>query len=363
MWACRVIFSVCVFFLAIPRLAAQETDSTGKKAKPLIAAVPLVFYAPETRWGVGATGTALFNWRSDTARARASSLNLGFAVTQNRQQFFVLPYHLFFINGLYQLYGELAYNRYKYNFYGAGNNVPEDYVERYGLEFPRVRVTFLRRFTRHFYAGPRVVFDSFSLFDLDPTGIFATDQVAGSDGGMVAGPAAVLVLDSRDQVYYPLRGTWTELVYFRNLSRSAGGPFTRVAFDHSRYLSWHPHKVLALNAYSIFSPDDLPFYQMGMLGGVKKMRGFYEGRYRDNNLILFQAEYRRWIKGIFGLTLFASAGQVARRYDLFHHHYWKYTYGAGLRVRLDRERRLNLRIDAAFGNGRLLPYFTVGEAF
>lgn len=338
-----------------------QTDSSGKN-RPIIAAVPLIFYTPETRWGFGASGAAVFNWKSDTLRARSSTLNAGMAVTLNRQMFFVVPFHLFLKNASHQLYGEVAYNRYYYNFYGTGNKTPDDHVERYGLEFPRIRLTWLKKLAGSFYAGPRLVYDSFTLYEISPSGLFASGQVKGAEGGTVLGPAAVFMYDDRDLIFYPRSGSWTELVYFRNMAPGSA-VFNRVAFDHSRYISWHPKKILALNLYAIYSPDDLPFYQMGMLGGAKKMRGFYEGRYRDNNVVLAQAEYRRWITGIVGVTVFASAGQVAPRVNLFHHSHWRYTCGAGVRLRIDKERNLNLRMDAAWGNGRILSYFTVGEAF
>jgi hypothetical protein len=102
---------------------------------------------------------------------------------------------------------------------------------------------------------------------------------------------------------------------------------------------------------------------MGMLGGSKKMRGFYEGRYRDNNLVLLQAEYRRKIFWWLGFTVFASAGEVAHRADAFSSRFIRYTYGSGLRLTFDDAQRLHLRIDAAAGDGKVRGYFTIGEAF
>ena len=138
--------------------------------------------------------------------------------------------------------------------------------------------------------------------------------------------------------------------------------YTRITFDLAKYFSYKKN-ILALNLYTIYSPDDLPFFQMGVLGGIKKMRGFYEGRYRDNNVLVFQAEYRRQIIGILGFTLFGDVGQVAHRYNEFSAQHWRYTYGVGLRIMLDRVQRINLRFDLAMGNKKILPYFTVAEAF
>lgn len=359
----KIIACFLALLVAQKIVAQQPADTIVPKKRYLFTGLPIVFYTPETRFGFGAAGVCIFNFRNDTLNAPRSTVNLGFTYTQNKQILFNLPYTLFLRNRLYQLYGELAYNRYNYNFYGVGNDQPADFVERYGVEFPRVRVTALRKVTRRFYAGLRYAYDNFTLFDLDTTAQLSEGTIPGSRGGVVSGVGLVLMADSRDNIFYPSRGWWSELVIYRD-SPQTGSSFnyTRVAFDLCKYFSYKEN-ILALNAYSIWSDSDLPFFQMGVLGGIKKMRGFYEGRYRDNNLLVFQAEYRRHLFWLLGFTVFGDIGQVAKRYDAFNAQNWRYTYGLGLRLMLDKTQKINLRIDAAVGNGKVLPYFTITEAF
>jgi len=323
----------------------------------------VLFYTPETRFGFGAAGICTFNFKKDSANAPRSSFNLGFAYTQNHQVLFYLPYVLFLKNRRYQLYGELGYNKYTYNFYGVGNDQPKDYVEKYGVEFPRLRITFLKKLTPHFYIGPRYAFDNFSLFNLDTTGQLIKKDIPGSKGGYVSGFGVVSVYDNRDNIFYPSKGFFGELVVYRD-DKLTGSSFnyTRIALDVTKYFSYKQN-ILALNLYSIYADSDVPFFQMGILGGMKKMRGFYEGRYRDNNLLVLQAEYRRHLFWQLGFTLFADAGQVAKRYDSFNDKNWRFTYGGGLRLMLDKAQKINLRMDIGIGDGKVLPYFTIGEAF
>lgn len=362
--ACFFCCSSCL----LPAAQAQDSvkprqDSLSPKKRYLVSGFPLLFYTPETRFGVGGAGVFIFNFKKDSIGAPRSSINLGFTFTQNRQSLFYLPYVLFLKNRSYQLYGELSYSRYNYNFYGVGNDQPKDFVERYGIEFPRLRFTGLKKLTRHGYAGLRYAYDNFSLFDLDTAGQLIKKTIKGSQGGTTSGLGLVLLYDSRDYIFYPTRGWWGELVLYRDDKRTGSSfNYTRIALDVSRYLSYKKN-ILALNAYSIYSDSDLPFFQMGLLGGQKKMRGFYEGRYRDNNVLVFQAEYRRHLFWLLDVTVFASAGQVARRYDAFNGRDWRYTYGGGLRLMLDKAQRINLRIDVGVGNGKALPYVTIGEAF
>jgi hypothetical protein len=362
----RIRTSVLFIFLLVSAsrcFASEPADSLVPKKRYLISGFPILFYTPETRFGFGAAGVFIFNFKKDSLLAPRSSINLGFTYTQNKQVLFYLPYTLFIKNRSYQVYGEIAYNKYNYNFYGVGNDQRPDYVERYGVEFPRLRVTFLKKISRSFYAGPRYAFDKFSLYDVVENGQFARKEVPGSTGGIVSGFGAVLLADTRDNIFYPSKGLWAELVVYRDHPLTGSSfNYTRIAFDFVKYFHYRKN-ILALNAYSIYSDSDLPFFQMGTLGGQKKMRGFYEGRYRDNNVMVFQAEYRRHLFWLLGFTVFADAGQVARRYDQFNGTNWRYTYGAGLRLTIDKVQKINLRVDVGVGNGKVLPYFTIAEAF
>jgi outer membrane protein assembly factor BamA len=365
-------FSFHIKFTVLFGLAACSISGSGQSISPdtltqkkryLVSAIPVIFYTPETRFGFGASGICIFNFKKDSAFAQKSSLSLGFAYTQNKQALFYLPYNLFIKNRSYQLYGELGYNKFNYNFYGVGNKVPADFVERYGVEFPRLRITALKKIAKNFYAGPRYAFDDFTLSNLDTTALLHRGTIPGSKGGMVSGAGIVALYDSRDNIFYPSKGEWCELVFFRS-DKITGSDFnyTRIAFDLSKYFSYKEN-ILALNLYSLFSDTDLPFFQMGTLGGQKKMRGFYEGRYRDNNLLVVQAEYRRHLIWLLGVTVFGDVGQVARRYNEFNTTDWRYTYGIGLRLMTDKTQKINLRVDIAVGNNKILPYFTIGEAF
>ena len=50
--------------------------------------------------------------------------------------------------------------------------------------------------------------------------------------------------------------------------------------------------MLALQAYAFINNGDVPLRSLASLGGANSMRGYYDGRYRDKDQIVFQAEYR-----------------------------------------------------------------------
>jgi outer membrane protein assembly factor BamA len=103
---------------------------------------------------------------------------------------------------------------------------------------------------------------------------------------------------------------------------------------------------------------------MAALGGSTSMRGYYDGRYRDRSQVVFQAEYRFPLIGRLGGAAFLSYGDVSPRLSQFDLLRFKYSYGTGLRFRVNPRERLNLRIDYGWGKGKSQGlYFTLGEAF
>jgi Hemolysin activation/secretion protein len=97
------------------------------------------------------------------------------------------------------------------------------------------------------------------------------------------------------------------------------------------------------------------------MGGTQRMRGYYEGRYTDNDMITFQVELRQRIWRRIGGVVWGGAGNV---FNGIHRFDWSETlpnYGLGLRWEL--KKRVNVRFDYGFGkktNGFLL---SINEAF
>jgi len=109
---------------------------------------------------------------------------------------------------------------------------------------------------------------------------------------------------------------------------------------------------------------DPPFHQLGFLGGPRRLRGFYEGRYRDQNAVVLQTEYRLPLFWRLKAALFGGIGSVAPEpSDFIHDLHLRSTYGAGLRILLNEDESVHLRLDAGFAKNSSGFYVTIGEAF
>jgi outer membrane protein assembly factor BamA len=139
--------------------------------------------------------------------------------------------------------------------------------------------------------------------------------------------------------------------------------FTQLTLDLSIYKSLSNKLVFASNYYGVFtSGKDVPFSQLPQLGGPKKMRGIYQGFFRDKNIALFQEELRWEVWKFIGLVGFGSVGFLGDSDNFLRLNIPKYTYGAGLRI--STKNHFNLRLDyglSPYGSGNF--YATIGEAF
>ena len=350
-------------------------DSASPKRFSLLP-LPLLYYTPETRLGYGVAATATFRFRGDTGRyVRPSQFTAGAAYTQNKQLLFYLPFQIFYKNNLYFANGELGFYRYNYYYFGQGQRqVP---AELYGVNFPRVRVNVFRRITRAdpakpgrgLYAGLRYQYEHYAITSTAPGGELATGTVPGGRGSTVSGLGTGFFYDSRNNVFYPSRGVVADLTYLSQ-GRAAGSNvrFDRYVADVSSYHPLGNRATLALNyVLSLTSGGDAPFNALSLIGGTKRGRGFYEGRFRDDNVALLQAELRLNVWGRLGVVAFGSVGTLGNQQDFLRLSDPKAAYGAGLRFRVNRD-LVNVRLDygrgipyASLGSGGV--YLTIGEAF
>ena len=99
------------------------------------------------------------------------------------------------------------------------------------------------------------------------------------------------------------------------------------------------------------------------MGGNQIMRGYYQGRFRDNNQVALQAEYRRQVIPWLGFVLFGSVGDVAASVDRFDLGDFKAAGGAGVRLMIDKKDRINIRFDYGLGRDTSGFYFAFAESF
>ena len=348
-------------------LSADSTDKVPS-AKLLrntkFIALPVVFKLPETGWGGGVAGSTTFSFARDSSFAKPSQVSFGATYTQKKQVLLFVPFTVFYKNNRYYFSGDNGWYKYNYFYYGIGENRIQQ--ETYDVTYPRIRLLAVQLIAPNTYAGLRYQYESYRVTATQEGGELASGRIAGSDFSRTSSLGPSLLRDTRDQVFYPRQGMFGEF-YVLPTARIFGADrnFTRLYLDVANYFSLNKKLVLATNytASATFGKE-VPFSQLSLLGNSKKMRGIYEGFFRDKNTLLGQTELRWEVWKFIGLTGFGSLGFLGNEDDIIRLNKPKYTYGVGLRINAQKKNHVNIRVDYGFSpyaDGNL--YLTIGEAF
>ncbi|MDE6624373.1 MAG: BamA/TamA family outer membrane protein [Alistipes sp.] len=245
--------------------------------------------------------------------------------------------------------------------YDAGRHNPElTYTEkRY-----RVEASYLYRILPGTYVGGLLDFQH-TAGKKFPDSAF-TEEYLGTAAAArytTTGVGAVIEYDTRDFIPNPARGLYFSLqvTWFPKPLGSCDKSLWRTTFTGDWYRTLWKGGILATDLYAEFNSNGTPWPMLARMGGSYRMRGYYEGRYTDNDLITAQIELRQCIWRRIGCTVWAGAGNVFPELERFS---WRQTlpnYGIGLRWEL--KKRVNIRLDYGFGKKTSGFMLNLNEAF
>ncbi len=250
--ALRLFYTILLLLGGLSYTFGQETQDTLQKRNRLFG-VPIAFFAPETDWGFGAAGIYTFRLQGESIQSNPSQLQLGFAYTLNKQVLFYLPYQVFKNEETLKIYGELGYYLYTYQFFGVGNDTKEADLEFYDVDFPRVRVNVLKQVYPNLFIGGRYWLDDFNIKKVVEGGLLDQENITGNQGGFLSGIGAVVNYDTRDNIFFPTKGLFAEVVGFHNGTfLGSDFNFSKLYLDISNF--WHfGEQVLGLIAFFLFN--------------------------------------------------------------------------------------------------------------
>jgi outer membrane protein assembly factor BamA len=194
-------------------------------------------------------------------------------------------------------------------------------------------------------------------------------------GYTVSGVSVNFIYDTRDNQINPYKGIYANLNYRINptfLGSSENSSTLWLEFRTYVGLSKKtPRHLIAFWAYGEFlMSGKLPYLVEPYLGDDQRARsgrGYTNGRFRGNNLVYGEVEYRFPIwpcSHIIGGVLFANAvttDNPGRHVALFQ--YIKPAVGIGIRVMVNKYFRTNINLDYAIGVKSKGFYFSGQETF
>jgi hypothetical protein len=360
-----VIRSIILFSLLCvnQNLQAQDSSIRQRKFNRSFFAIPSLGSSPETGFFGGASGTLdLAPLADSTARHSV----LGAEITGTAKKQFILALRWDVTNHDYILFGENSWMKFPELYWGIGARTPDENELLYDAYRIEMENGLYRRMGKNLYAGLdqqlQAVY-SMSIPEADKAPDVIRMQL---NTGIASGFGIGVLFDSRSNLLNPRAGEYLMMLHGLYFSKWFGSDygFPHAHTDFRCYLPAGGKNILALQTTAEFFGDGAPFRLQAMLGGSMMMRGLYQGRYRDQNQITAQAEYRmicwKWI----GAAAFAAAGNVFSVKHPERNGSIRTSAGLGLRFRVDKRENTNIRLDYGWVNdGSRGFYLSFGEAF
>ncbi|WP_205500733.1 BamA/TamA family outer membrane protein [Rufibacter psychrotolerans] len=352
----------CLSGLALAQTGPETSPDSVAPASKRLTVYPVAFYTPETQIGVGIKPIYVRKSEGHRPTDRPMLFSPMAVYTTRKQILTSFTADVWRKHNAEHLYGLVEYNDYPYFFFGIGNDSPDHAEEAYTSRTVNVIAQYEHQVFRKVYLGGRYEFKHETIPKVEAGRQLAGKTILGSEGTRSSGLGPVFMVDSRDNVFTPSRGSFHQFsaLFFHKFLGSETN-FNRYKLDLRNYRRLGPG-VFAVQGLFSFVTGDAPFQFLSPLGGVYVMRGLLEGRFRDEDAAVVQADYRFPLFWRIGGAVFGGAGQVSQRIPDFRLNKFHLTGGTGLRYKLNNEGMV-VRGDVAFSDQGMYLYFAFSEAF
>lgn len=364
--------------------------------------IPVIGSNPATGFVFGVGGQYAFKM----PESKLYSLISGSAqVTTKNQYIFMLKNSIYSRKQRLFYSGDWRYLIYSQSTYGLGTNAPEGGILEYqynlgGLEtstdsltqpmqfnFARLHQSIGFKIREGIYLGFGYQFDGYNkIVDeklrLNPgdsviTSHYAYNTKYGFDLDSYFSSAinVSLILDTRDNMINAYKGYFASIGW-RGASKLTGNRTTDNIFQ-VEWRSFHgvskknPAHLVAFWLMGNFSAEgDFPYMNLPASAYDQRgrsARGYTQGRFRGNNFVYGETEYRFPISkcgGVLSGVLFlnaTTANNTTQNLSLFES--IQPGYGFGLRILVDKKSRTTLAIDIGFGDKTSGFYLAAAETF
>ena len=343
---------------------AQSSDTTQRKKerKKKIAAIPLINYN-RTQGGI-VGGLVSYYYKLNKKDTISPSSNTGiFGIYTAQKSYAAFAYsRLYFARDRWRVTAAAGTLDINFQFYleepVASTGSFYDYSTQANILVLQVQ----RNVYKRIYLGPTT-----SL--IKSTTSFGFPGASGEDSVSISSlnnVGYIISNDTRDNIQYPTRGM---ILNFRNqFYRSWVGSdfeFERYVVTYNQFFKLNPKSekhVLAIRATFDVASGDVPFEGQTVVGG-DDIRGYSQGKYRNDQVYTLQAEhrwnfYKRW-----GMVAFAGVANAVEKLSDIPQSEFLPGAGAGIRFKMLPSERINIGIDAAVGKEDYSITFRIGEAF
>ncbi|MFK8105207.1 MAG: BamA/TamA family outer membrane protein [Saprospiraceae bacterium] len=351
-------------------IGPKRPDSTFRQAKVVLA--PIVSFEPSTSWAFGVGSKFLFKPFGAGPDTRTSNIPVSVQYTLNNQFIAFSEFTVFFPQETYLLKGNVGYSKFPIGYFGIGSTKRDDSQVDISFDNLLFEPLILRRVVPNFFLGGGWRYNSYKNLELLEIDLPNEEDeiLLDSLGSTSSGLEIAATYDSRDNVLNAGKGIFAEFthgIYNESLGSSSRFMLTKLNFRRYWTVSeQRPNDVLAIELFSRMSWGDTPILELSSLGGHELLRGFRDGRFRDRYSFFGQVEYRWQALERIGFVFFGGLGDVTDELSNLDLNNIKYSLGSGLRLKIVKSENLNIRIDYAFGLGKVRDnnfYIGIAESF
>lgn len=325
--------------------------------------IPGPNYSSTTGLGLGLLGTATYSAdRTDPTLPRSNASVYSNMTTAG---FFVvgLRGNHIFPHESFQLDYKVNLSTFSTSYWGMGYaNADNDDNE---TDYRRNRINAMARFmvklAPNTYIGPFVNYRVTQASDVNEDFSYLWQGQDKTIHNYTAGLS--FTYDSRDFMLNASKGVFVQIdqTFTPRCFGNGKYNFSTTEATFATYGKLWKGAILAGELHGQFNYGHIPWSQLATVGSNDRMRGYYEGRYNDKNVIEGQVELRQHIKGRNGVVAWVA---LANAFPDFKNIAWRYTLpNAGVGYRWEFKKRINIRVDYGFTRNGGGFIFNINEAF
>lgn len=390
----RRISTLLIFIFAAARLVSQTEDTTYQKKSFLqrmdsinnwkiergrSTLTPFVApsYSPETSFMLTAGGLYTFKISPEDKLLSRSTIPFSVGYSTNGSLNVSIRANIYGLSDKLRLTGEYWNKNMPDNYWGVGydkglNTPASDSTTGYQRNWKQLKFKIAYMVAKNLFVGANYDKNSTMATEVNPA-------MAADSNFLLTGPEVynngfgfLLRYDNRDFPENAYKGFLLELTgTMYGKIREENSVFQVYELDYRQYEQIiRKGSTLAWQIKGRSSHDDVPWTELSMVGTPFDLRGYTWGRYRDYTSVFVLTEYRHMLGrkspnsrgdmyGPFGFVVWAGTGSVAGSIGELTH----WLPNAGLGLRFEVVKRMNLRIDYGFGKDSKGFYFSFNEAF
>ena len=356
-------FTKLLFLLVFVFAFAYGQDSTESRKKANgIAAIPMINYNRTQGIILGAIVSNYFKINKKDSLSPSSNIGIAGIYTEQKSYALFLYSQLFFAEDRWRIRVAAGSMDINFQFYLEDPVTSTGNFSDYSTKANVVVLQVQRNIFKRIYFGPTGSF-------IKATTTFSFPGVDGQDSvnkSILNNIGYIISNDTRDHVQYPTRGMFLNFKnQFYRTWIGSDYDFVRYIITYNQFFKLSKtsdkHVLVARATFNI-ATGDVPFEGQTVVGG-DDIRGYSQGKYRNDQVYTLQTEYRLNFYRKWGLVAFAGLATAVAKFSDISESQLLPGVGAGLRYRMLPSEKVNIGIDAAVGKGDYSITFRIGEAF